>query len=352
MSDLAFQLTDTSREWLIDKPVHIAIYIVLALVVRYLLHRLIDRATKPRSGNKSSWWARRHRTNVDDNGTESLTVDVDGAPATFEGGPKRVPAPLRLGRKARTAQQEREARLREESIRERRIQRAGTIGSVLKSAVSFIVLIWVLLQSLAIVGVNVAPFIASAGIVGVALGFGAQNLVRDFLSGLFMLFEDQYGVGDIVDLGDAVGTVETVGLRVTTVRDKYGILWYCRNGEILRVGNYSQDYAVAFLLLPISYTSDVDLACRVALETARKAVGEKSLRDDILAPPEMLGVDDLGPDGATLRLTVTVRSNTQWSVERELRRRIWVAFEENGIRPPYPNGLPVSALQTVAAADE
>ncbi|GAB18596.1 putative MscS family transporter [Gordonia effusa NBRC 100432] len=346
MSVLAFQFTDTSRDWLIDKPVHIAVYVVLALVVRYVLHRAVDRATGPRHDR------RRWRPRLRQRGAgPGVSVDLDAA-ASDDTAPTggAVGATLRKVRRNRTPDQEREARLREARLRERRNQRAGTIGSVLKSAVSFAVLIWVILQILAILGVNVAPFIASAGIVGVALGFGAQNLVRDFLSGLFMLFEDQYGVGDVVDLGDAVGTVESVGLRVTTVRDKFGTLWYCRNGEIQRVGNCSQDYAVAFLQLPISYTSDVDVACRVALATARAAVDGELLRDDILAPPEMLGVDDLGPDTVTLRLTVTVRANTQWAVERELRRRIWAAFEENGISAPYPNGLPVSALQSIGSA--
>lgn len=174
-------------------------------------------------------------------------------------------------------------------------------------------LVWVTLQSLAILGVNVAPFIASAGIVGVALGFGAQNLVRDFITGIFMLFEDQYGVGDVVDVGDAVGTVESVGLRITTVRDLHGTLWYVRNGGIARVGNFSQDYAVAFLQVPVAYSADVDLACRVALETAQEAVEGDTLRHQVIGAPEMLGVDGITADAISLRLTVAVRANAQWA---------------------------------------
>ena len=137
----------------------------------------------------------------------------------------------------------------------RRAQRAQTIASVLKSTTSIVLLIWVALGILNVLGVNIAPFIASAGVVGLAIGFGAQNLVRDFVTGVFMLLEDQYGVGDTVDLGDAVGEVESVGLRVTTVRDIDGTLWYVRNGEIARVGNMSQDYAVARIEVPVALLS-------------------------------------------------------------------------------------------------
>src|SRR6185436_20910555 len=131
----------------------------------------------------------------------------------------------------------------------------------LRSASSAIILGIAAVMVLAEFGVALGPILASAGIVGVAIGFGAQNLVRDFLSGIFMLLEDQYGVGDVVDLGEAVGTVETVGLRVTTIRDVNGTLWYCRNGEIVRVGNMSQGYAVAVVDLPIAHAANVQRAC-------------------------------------------------------------------------------------------
>ncbi len=310
MSALAFELTETSRDWLIHRPIEIAIYIALALIVRAILHKAIDRMTDPEVKRR-----KREQSRI-----SSLMTSLR----------RRAPEP----RRSKTPDTAREV-----ALRERRSQRAHTIGSVLKSTVSFVVLMWVIFQSLAILGINVAPFIASAGIVGVAIGFGAQNLVRDFLSGLFMLFEDQYGVGDIVDLGDAVGTVETVGLRVTTVRDKFGTLWYCRNGEILRVGNYSQDYAVALLELPIAHGANVDLACKVALDSAIAAVAIEPLLTNVLAAPEMLGVDSVNVNSVTLRLTVLVRPNTQWAVERELRRHILNSFEENGIKAPFPYGL-------------
>jgi moderate conductance mechanosensitive channel len=333
VSDLAIQLSESGRDWLIHKPIDIAVYVALALAVRYLFHRAIDRLVQgakrtDQAETRRRWslFTRRASNPAEDDALEETE--------------RRPPAVRTL--RGRAQDPARDARRRK-----RRAQRAQTLGSVLKSAVSFLVLVWVVLQSLAILGVNVAPFIASAGIVGVALGFGAQNLVRDFITGIFMLFEDQYGVGDVVDVGDAVGTVESVGLRITTVRDLHGTLWYVRNGGIARVANFSQDYAVAFLQVPVAYSADVDVACRVALEAAQEAVADDGLRNDVIGAPEMLGVDGITADAISLRLTVAVRANAQWAVERELRRRILIAFDENGIRPLYLDGLARSADGTL-----
>ena len=189
---------------------------------------------------------------------------------------------------------------------------------------------------LSTVGLDVRPFLASAGIAGLAIGFGAQNLVRDFLSGIFMLLEDQYGVGDVVDLGEAVGTIETVGLRVTTLRDVSGTLWYCRNGEIVRVGNMSQGYAVAVVDLPVAFGEDIDRACDVAQESVLDAVKSGGLEQDILEQPEMLGVQTVGANGVTLRVTVKVKPARQWAVQRALHRRVLDAFDDEHIRAPFP----------------
>jgi len=290
---LAFELTDTNRDWLIHRPLAIVSYIVVAVVLRYVLHRLIDRMTKPRVKSTK---------------------------------PRRsLLAPL----------QERAGRtMGDPHTRERRAQRAQTIGSVFKSGVSIIVLVWVVLQTLDTLGFNVAPFIASAGIAGVALGFGAQNLVRDFISGMFMLLEDQYGVGDVVDVGDAVGTVESVGLRVTTIRDIDGTLWFCRNGEILRVGNMSQGHAVAVLDVPIAPSANVDRACQVALRAVLDGVEREDIAPDILEKPELLGVNSVTAGAVTLRLTVRVRAGKQWGIRRSLTRAVLEAFEANDIETP------------------
>lgn len=306
VSFLAFEWTDTSRHWLIEVPIRIVVYIAVALVIRYLVHRMIDRATTGRTG-------RNRRGNED-------------------GRPQRTPPLVRRLRDRVPSS------TTSDQIIARRQQRAQTIGSVLKSTVSIVLLVWVVLAVLNVVGVNIAPFIASAGVVGLAIGFGAQNLVRDFVTGVFMLLEDQYGVGDTVDLGEAVGEVESVGLRITMVRDIDGTLWYVRNGEIARVGNMSQEYAVARIEVPVALGADIERAEQVAVEAAEAAVAEESLAGKVLGEPEMLGVQELSPDLIKLRMTVKVRPNAQWAVQRRLRRAILQAYDEHGIDLPYPTG--------------
>lgn len=336
-----------TQEWLIEKPVMIAVYIILALVVRWILHRAIDRLTAPpgKEGSRLGWWRSRRELVEKPAARDADGHEVYGEISADESGGLTA-ASLKKSNRHRSA----EDKQAEKRRAARRTARMATIGSVLKSVVSFVVLVWGILQTLAILGVNVAPFIASAGIVGVAVGFGAQALVRDFLSGLFMLFEDQYGVGDWVDLGEAEGTVEHVGLRITALRDLHGTLWYCRNGDILRVGNYSQDFGVAFLEIPISYAADVDRACAVALETAKTAAAEEPIKSNIISGPELQGVNALEADSWSLRMTAVTHSNMQWATERELRRRIRNAFTEAGIDAPYPDGLPVSPIRSLASA--
>ncbi|MFY2787740.1 mechanosensitive ion channel family protein [Rhodococcus sp. KRD162] len=292
----AFELTETGRDWLVDRPLQILGYLVLAIVLRLVLHRMITRFTRNEVG-RSPMLLRPLR---------------DRSSSTVQGA----------------------------ILNERRKQRANTIGSVLKSAVSVLILTWFVLSVLDVLGINVAPFIASAGIVGVALGFGAQNLVRDFLSGIFMLLEDQYGVGDVVDLGEATGTVESVGLRVTTIRDINGTVWYCRNGEVLRVGNMSQGFAVAVLDLPVSHTANIEEACAVADRAAASLVESGDFDSDILEPPQMLGVNAVSADTVTIRVTIKTRPGRQWAVQRRLHQDILEAFDDAGIKAPYALGRP------------
>ncbi|HEX2262610.1 MAG TPA: mechanosensitive ion channel family protein [Pseudonocardiaceae bacterium] len=219
----------------------------------------------------------------------------------------------------------------------RRSQRARTIGSVLRSGTTFVVSGVAITLVLGELGINLGPIIASAGILGVALGFGAQNLVKDFLSGMFMMVEDQYGVGDIIDLGEATGTVEAVGLRVTTLRDVNGTVWYVRNGEVLRVGNSSQGYSVAVVDLPVGHDADIPETSELAGRTAIELTAEGSaLADDVLEPPEVLGVESISPGGVTLRITTKVRAGRQWAVQRALLAGIKDAFADAGIPPPSP----------------
>jgi small conductance mechanosensitive channel len=205
---------------------------------------------------------------------------------------------------------------------------------VLKSVASFLIMSIAVMQILSVLGVNLAPILASAGIAGVALGFGAQNLVKDFLSGIFMMAEDQYGVGDVVDLGDATGTVEAVGLRITTLRDINGTVWYVRNGEILRVGNSSQGHANAVVDMLLAPGSDIERATRLMQSVATEVTSEEPISADVLEPPEMLGVNSITAEGITLRLSVKVKAGSQWSVQRTLRARIATALTEAGFETP------------------
>ncbi len=226
-------------------------------------------------------------------------------------------------------------------LNERRDQRARTIGSVLRSCTSFLIFGIAFMLMLGELGFDLAPIIVSAGIVGVAVGFGAQNLVRDFLSGIFMMVEDQYGVGDVVDLGEASGAVEAVGLRMTTLRDIYGTVWYVRNGEVLRVGNMSQGHAVAVVDIPVAHTADIAQASELAGRTAVALTAEGTpLAQDVLAEPQLLGVESIATDAVTLRVTVKTRAGRQWAVQRALRAGIMEAFEDAGVPPPTPFGRP------------
>lgn len=230
---------------------------------------------------------------------------------------------------------------------QRRSQRAATIGSVLRSGTTFVVYGVACTLALGELGINLGPIIASAGILGVALGFGAQNLVKDFLCGMFMMVEDQYGVGDMVDLGEASGIVEGVGLRVTTLRDIKGTVWYVRNGEVRRVGNSSQNYSVAVVDMPIGHDADIPVSTELAGRTAIELTTDGSeLAADVLEPPEVLGVESITSDGVTLRITAKVRAGRQLVVQRALRAGIKEAFAEAGIPPPASVSVGLAASRS------
>ena len=284
-----------SADVIVDKTVTIGLIVLFAVVARYLLHRAISRV-------------------------------IEGA------------ANGRISKLVRNRARQRHTG---PPVASRRAQRARTIGSVLRSIASAVVLVVAAVMVLAEFGVALGPILASAGIVGVALGFGAQNLVRDFLSGMFMLLEDQYGVGDFVDLGEASGEVESVGLRITTVRDIQGTVWYVRNGEILRVGNMSQGYAVAVVDLPLAHTADMADATEIAGQVATERVTQEDIAGDVLAAPEVLGVDQVRPEGVTLRLTVKVQPGRQWAVQRALNAAITDAYDDAGM--PRPALFPARA---------
>jgi len=220
----------------------------------------------------------------------------------------------------------------------RRVQRANTIGSLLRSVVAITVWSIAIITILSDLGVDLAPLIAGAGIIGIALGFGAQSLVRDFLSGLFMLMEDQYGVGDVIDVGvtagNVIGTVEGVSLRTTRLRDLDGVVWHVPNGTITRVGNKSQQWARAVVDVEVAYAADLAQATEVIRQVADELWHEPSFDAVILAEPTVLGVEALGAARAILRVVVRTRPQEQWRVARELRLRIKTAFDAAGIEMP------------------
>ncbi|SCL17973.1 small conductance mechanosensitive channel [Micromonospora nigra] len=290
--------------WILVKPLRIVLILLLAVAARWLVHRTISRLVR--------------------------TTSDAGVPTMLRPLRERIPtAAAEPG----------------EFVPERRRQRAEAIGSVLRSMSTAFIYGIALLMVLKEFSFDLAPLLASAGIAGVALGFGAQSLVKDLLAGLFMLIEDQYGVGDMVDLGEASGVVESVGLRVTTVRDARGVLWYIRNGEVIRVGNKSQGWALVVVDLPIGFASTEQAAAVLRTAAASLAV-DPELSPQIVEPPEVLGVEQMTIDGAVIRVVVKTDAEAQFVVGRELRRRLAEALENSGITAKiaaarlYP-GLPV-----------
>ncbi|TDE00602.1 mechanosensitive ion channel family protein, partial [Jiangella asiatica] len=285
-----------SGEWwadvLLDVPLRLAGLVLIAVVVRYLLHKIIDRMVR--------------RT-------------VEKAP------PKEVLGSARAARIVFGGTG---------AYSQRRALRAETLGSVLRSISTVVIGAITIVMGLEMLGYSIGPVLASAGVVGVALGFGAQNLVKDFLAGTAMLLEDQYGVGDVVDMGHAVGTVESVSLRITRLRDVDGTVWYVRNGEVMRLGNSSYGWARAVLDVQVSNEADVTRARRLLEEIAQELAAEDAWDDIILERPEVWGVEDLQADHVLIRLVVKTKPLEQWRVARELRERIKRRFDEAQLALP------------------
>jgi small conductance mechanosensitive channel len=225
------------------------------------------------------------------------------------------------------------ALLETDEISLRAEQRITALTSVLRSVTSVVVLAIAGFMVLGEVGVDVAPLLAGAGVIGLALGFGAQSLVKDFLSGLFILVEDQFGVGDIVDLDlQTTGTVEAVSLRTTRLRSVDGTVWHVPNGDIRRVGNKSQHWSRALLDVEVAYETDIDHASAVIKRVADELWRQ---REDILEEPEVWGVERLGINSVVIRLVVKTRPADQYDVSRQLRKRLKEAFDDERIEIPF-----------------
>ncbi|WUQ32539.1 mechanosensitive ion channel family protein [Streptomyces sp. NBC_00239] len=233
---------------------------------------------------------------------------------------------------------------------ERRRQRSEAIGSVLRSVASFVILGTAGLMVLGALQINLGPLLASAGVAGVAIGFGARNLVTDFLSGVFMILEDQYGVGDKVDAGVASGEVIEVGLRVTKLRGDNGEIWYVRNGEVKRIGNLSQGWATAGVDVQVKPTEDLNRIRAVIQEVADGMAKESPWDERLWGPVEVLGLDEVLLASMTVKLSAKTMPGQQFSVERELRWRIKLAFDAAGIR--MVGGLPAADDEDAAPAPD
>ncbi len=293
------------------RPLRVLLIFVLAWVVNLVVRRLIDRSVE----GVIAAHERKEQAEF-----EPAEDEEDDPPGRFE--TLRILATKRALRLADQA--------------ERGRQRARTLGTVLRSLAALVIYTIAIFMALGEFNVNLGPLIASAGILGIALGFGAQSLVRDFLSGIFMFVEDQYGVGDIIDVGEASGVVEEVKLRTTQIRDVNGTLWHIPNGEIRRVGNKSQEWARAVLDVEVAYDTDLDHAMQVMKQVADGMWREMVPNATILEEPQIVGVENFAADAIVLRLTVKVEPAEQFTVARELRRRLKETFDAEGIEIPFP----------------
>ncbi|TFD68072.1 mechanosensitive ion channel family protein [Cryobacterium ruanii] len=212
------------------------------------------------------------------------------------------------------------------------VQRSRTLGAVLANIVNVFILITALLLIVTTLSPDIlGSFALLTAAIGAGLGFGAQNIVKDILNGLFMVVEDQIGVGDIVDVGFASGVVETVGIRITQVRDVDGTLWFVRNGEILRVGNMSQGWARVIIDLAIPYSSDVEAVQDELLRVATALASSRKWRAFILEKPEIWGLESISAEALVTRLVVKTRVSAKWDFARDLRLHMKKALDGMGV---------------------
>jgi small conductance mechanosensitive channel len=289
-----FDATDNERlaeiaDWLVHSPLRIALILLGAFVVNRLVHRTLSRSV--------------------DRLTRERAAESEASSGRFD-------------------RQFIEA-IRERSERSR--QRTVTLAAVLRNVSSVIIYGLAALLCLGEFDINLGPLIAGAGIAGVAIGFGAQSLVRDFLSGIFIVLEDQYGVGDNVSLGEAAGTVERVTLRTTWLRAMDGTLWVVPNGEIRRVANHSQRWARVVLDARLAVDTDIDRALDVARRAAASFYEQRIGGDAVLEAPVVLGVENFVDGAPVLRITVKTLPGEQTEVARRLRVALRRAFDAAGI---------------------
>nr|WP_307812527.1 mechanosensitive ion channel family protein [Phycicoccus sp. CSK15P-2] len=284
-------VVEDAQHWMLTGGVRVLVTVLIAVVARWALHRLIDRTV-------TSMTARSSERNSERDARSGLLATTTGHAG------------------------------------ERHRARVTTVGSLLRSISTFVVGLVAALTVMSLVGLPLGPLLASAGVGGVAIGFGAQSLVKDFLSGIFMIFEDQYGVGDIVDTGEAIGTIEEVSLRITRLRDFDGVVWYVRNGEIVRIGNRSQGNGAAWVDMPFSYREDVTKVLGIVREVCETFAADPDWEAKLIEPPTVLGVDSISGQTVTVKVLAKTLAGENFPVQRELRARIKAAFDAHEVQAP------------------
>lgn len=232
----------------------------------------------------------------------------------------------------------------------RLVQRTRTLGTVLSNIVNVVVVIIAIILVVNTIDATIlGSFALLTAALGAGLGFGAQNIVKDVLNGLFMVMEDQLGVGDVVDLGPATGIVEVVGIRVTQIRDVNGTLWFVRNGEILRVGNMSQGWARVITDLAVPYDADVDAIEERMLQVATELATAPRWRSRIVEKPELWGIESVSTDAIVLRVVIKTRTTAKDDVARELRKRLKVALDEMDVTLPSLSSVVLTGFDGAAS---
>lgn len=317
----------------LDGPVklglRIAFVVLLALVIRAILVRVVRRVTEHAALSPVAplgpvtrmrrWRARRQ------------TGEGAKAEGSAEGEGVAAPGEADVTDPAGPVVVEAAAAVEPTLVEERRRQRLRALGTILRSAISVIIFGIAGLQILGDVGIDLTPLLASASVAGVAIGIGAQSIVKDYLAGILMLLEDQYGVGDVINVGDVTGTVEAVSLRTTRVRDVSGVVWHIPNGTVGSVGNESQGWARAVIDYPIPYTANLSKVTSVLDKAASGMWRSSHWRQVMLEKPEVWGAQNVSSEGVTMRIVVRTAPLRQWEVEREMRSRIKGALDAAGI---------------------
>ncbi|WP_230884064.1 mechanosensitive ion channel family protein [Planomonospora sp. ID82291] len=295
LCDIVYSVLPATWAPVIAGLISIVLILVVAFVLRNVAHRLITRVVRrASSGNASLAGRLRGRQTVQPEGLDAVAA-------------------------------------------ERRRQRSETIGSVLRSVSSIVIIGTAFLTVLERLSVPIAPLLTSVGIIGVALGFGAQELVKDFIAGMFMLLEDQYGVGDVIDVGAAVGasttgTVEAVTLRITRLRDADGRVWYVRNGTITRVGNESQGWSRATVDVPVAYSAEIPAVRELLTQVTGEMWNDPAFRDSVIVEePQVWGIEQISDTAVVFRISVKTIPSRQAEVAREIRLRVKAALDRASI---------------------